>query len=400
MANNFRNRIIGFDTKPADQFQANPQNWRKHPKAQQAALNRILGSVGWVTGVIENVQTGNLIDGHERIWQALETNEDVPFLLVDLSPEEENLVLAAFDSISHMAQTDEDQLKSLITQINDWNPEFADLTSVLAAEMGVDLNPFDKPVGVPSSRKLPLDLYFTCGSIGKTALDEPTITNSVCCLAVRCGLKYGIQSTGSGGVCPCTPYITGHEIGFIDNDYFHYDHEMHLAAVAKWTPKYATVRDVMTQSQCHKDEIEYYPLEQILEWAEELSEHATNVIVIPKYDCIDQIPEKFVLGYSVPTSHGGTPLPPEMFRGRRVHLLGGSWKDQLAHMAVLQDDVVSADNNYILRISDYGQFITRDGKGGQVKDIDPTLIAPRWIALSISLAVMATDCQRLYLPEG
>ena len=92
----FTNRIIGYATKPADQFQANPLNYRKHPQRQRDAVNGSLRELGWIAAVVENVQTGNLIDGHERVWQALKNNEDVPYLQVDLTEAEEKLALAIF----------------------------------------------------------------------------------------------------------------------------------------------------------------------------------------------------------------------------------------------------------------------------------------------------------------
>ena len=81
-----KNNIVGFDIKPADQFLFNPQNFRKHPQAQRNAVRESLNELGWIDAVLENIQTGNLIDGHERVWQALQNNEDVPYLKVDLTP--------------------------------------------------------------------------------------------------------------------------------------------------------------------------------------------------------------------------------------------------------------------------------------------------------------------------
>lgn len=67
----FKNRIIGHGEKPASEFQFNPLNWRRHPESQEAAIRSILSSIGWVTGVVVNERTGNLIDGHGRIEAAL-----------------------------------------------------------------------------------------------------------------------------------------------------------------------------------------------------------------------------------------------------------------------------------------------------------------------------------------
>src|SRR5690348_9768810 len=66
-----RNRIVGQGTEAPDQLVANPLNWRIHPRAQQEALAGSLETVGWVQQVLVNQRTGNLVDGHARVEQAL-----------------------------------------------------------------------------------------------------------------------------------------------------------------------------------------------------------------------------------------------------------------------------------------------------------------------------------------
>jgi len=117
----------------------------------------------------------------------------------------------------------------------------------------------------------------------------------------------------------------------------------------------------MSEAQCADAGIEFYELAQILDWAEELREHAENVIIIPKYDCFDAIPDHFMLGYSVPTSYGGTPLPIEMFKGRRVHLLGGNPEMQIQYFKAIPDSVVSLDNNQMHLKASFGKTWTTSG---------------------------------------
>ena len=82
----YKNRIVGHGTKPASQFQAHPNNWRKHPQNQRSAVRGSLESLGWVAEVIENVTTGRLIDGHERVWNALQNGDaEVPYIQVELT---------------------------------------------------------------------------------------------------------------------------------------------------------------------------------------------------------------------------------------------------------------------------------------------------------------------------
>lgn len=117
-ANPFVNRIVGYGTKPADQFVPNDLNYRKHPQKQRDAVQASLRELGWIGVVVENKTTGNLIDGHERVWQALANNEDVPYITVELSEQEEKLALAVFDPLGAMAETDSEILDALLREVN------------------------------------------------------------------------------------------------------------------------------------------------------------------------------------------------------------------------------------------------------------------------------------------
>jgi hypothetical protein len=127
----WRNRIVGIGERPAGEFVANPYNWRIHPKAQRDALSGVLGEVGWVTGVIVNKTTGNTIDGHARVEEALKIGEDtpVPFIEVELTPEEEATILATFDPIGAMAAADKEQIDALLQEFNTSSQGLQDMIS-------------------------------------------------------------------------------------------------------------------------------------------------------------------------------------------------------------------------------------------------------------------------------
>ena len=226
-------------------------------------------------------------------------------------------------------------------------------------------------------------------------------SDTTCCVATKSGWSYGIQS----GSKPCSHADCGkkpyHKIIFIDNDWYNYDHHIHLESVKTHRPKYCTVLDILTDLQARKAKMKTHAsFEQIIDWAYELSEYAENVIVIPKYDCLDKIPDKFMLGYSVPSSHGGTPLPIEMFKGRRVHLLGGSWKKQLEYLMVLGDDCVSIDNNSVHKVASYGQWTDGDGAVHSLSELPIGLITnPLFCAVTLSFGHIASKVQQLHLSE-
>ena len=391
------------------------KNPRQITKDQFADLKRWLEELGDLSGIVHDLNSDEIIGGNQRarVFDILR-HEDAPIVITDKfdPPTRQGTVALgyihwrgerfAYRQVRWNARQceqgnivanraggawDWDRLANEweVDDLLDWG--FDEYDFRLAGwgdddgnHLSVDKN------AKPNPRILPLDVIYTLQG-----------ADASCCLAVRAGLKYGIQSA-KYTLCPyCLRSDENHRVVFIDNDYFDYNHDVHLKAIQELRPKYATVRDVMDKKQCAVDGIQWYSLEQILDWAEELNQYAENVIVIPKYDCLDRIPEKFILGYSIPTAHGGTPLSVSSFTGRRVHLLGGSWKAQLAHLAELGDDVVSLDNNYIqLQAIKFGQAVTPEGEGYQLKSIGlEQLVNPRYVALSISFGSIAAKVNEI-----
>jgi DNA modification methylase len=110
----WRNRIVGHGEELASQLLANPKNWRLHPTNQRAALEGVLKEVGWVQEVIVNRRTGFVVDGHLRAAMAISAGEKVPIVFVDLSEEEEALILATLDPLSAMAASDQKAFEGLV----------------------------------------------------------------------------------------------------------------------------------------------------------------------------------------------------------------------------------------------------------------------------------------------
>lgn len=135
----FKNRIISYGSKPASSFTANPQNFRDHPSKQLAGLRGLLSDLGWIGVVIENKTTGRLIDGHARIEEALKTGDpDVPFVLVDLTEDEERLALATFDPIGALAKQQKDSLRDLLTGLNGSSAELQKFLESLGDSVGLE----------------------------------------------------------------------------------------------------------------------------------------------------------------------------------------------------------------------------------------------------------------------
>ena len=115
----WRSRITGSGEEDPTQLLANPRNWRTHPGRQRDAIRGSLDTVGWVAQVMVNRTTGHVVDGHARVEEAISRGEPtVPVLYVELSPEEEALVLATLDPIGAMAEQSTERLAELLAEIS------------------------------------------------------------------------------------------------------------------------------------------------------------------------------------------------------------------------------------------------------------------------------------------
>lgn len=151
----WRNRIVGAGEEDPEQLLANPKNWRVHPRYQQDALQAVLDEVGWVDDVKVNRQTGTVVDGHLRVTLALRNDEpSIPVKYVDLSPEEEALVLATFDPLGTFAAADPDALNGALEDVSTTSAEIADILTKIAEDAGVIPQAEKGPAPQASIRRL------------------------------------------------------------------------------------------------------------------------------------------------------------------------------------------------------------------------------------------------------
>ena len=135
----WRNRICGSGEEDPGRLVANPRNWRLHPKAQQDALTGVLDEVGWVQEVIVNKVTGLIVDGHLRVALAAERGEPmVPVKYVELTPDEEALILATLDPLAGMAGTAGDALEALLADVSSRDRAVEGLLESLAKGAAVE----------------------------------------------------------------------------------------------------------------------------------------------------------------------------------------------------------------------------------------------------------------------
>ncbi len=131
------NKIISSGTIKLSDVLFNPKNWRVHPKYQKEELSKIVRRVGWVEPVIINKRTGNLVDGHLRCLIAETENEtEIPCIYIDVSEEDEDLLLATLDPITALVNADKEKLDELLKGFK--NDTFSDLMNSIAYEYKID----------------------------------------------------------------------------------------------------------------------------------------------------------------------------------------------------------------------------------------------------------------------
>lgn len=162
---NWRSRVVGFIEKPANQFTANALNFRRHPNIQRDAFRGLVSEIGFAGAVLENVTTGNLIDGHLRIEEALSVDDEqlIPCVQVELSEAEEKLLLATYDPLGAMATVDKEVLDSLLREVSTGDAAVQDMLSKLAEDNG--LIPKDNERDVSFTADESLDFTIKCEDI-------------------------------------------------------------------------------------------------------------------------------------------------------------------------------------------------------------------------------------------
>jgi hypothetical protein len=160
-------------------------------------------------------------------------------------------------------------------------------------------------------------------------------------IAISEGYYYGAQ-------LPCN--VAYKQVYFADQNWKNPNKTLYITEIKKYKPEMATVIDLEFSYQ--KDEV--------ISWAEEISPYVSIIIIIPKiHNIICELPreingKEIRLGYSVPTSHGGTEVQISEFTGWSVHLLGGSPGKQMELASYM--NVQSADGNMMMKMANRGLY--------------------------------------------
>ena len=137
-----RNRIVGHREMRAGDLVPDERNWRTHSDHQRTALTTAMTRIGDVDVVRVRPDPDNegkfiLIDGHLRA--DLDPDRMVRAIILDLNEEEALEMLATYDPIAGMADTDATSLSSLLGQIaqHDASEGFATLIEDVVDLTGV-----------------------------------------------------------------------------------------------------------------------------------------------------------------------------------------------------------------------------------------------------------------------
>ena len=128
---------------PANELRPNPRNWRKHPEKQLNAIRGVLAEVGFAGAEIARELddgTLELIDGHARAEVA--GSADVPVLVLDVDEAEANKILATFDPIGAMAESDAVKLDQVLRDVDTGSEAVQEMLAELATDADLYL---DKP---------------------------------------------------------------------------------------------------------------------------------------------------------------------------------------------------------------------------------------------------------------
>ncbi|MDO4570332.1 MAG: hypothetical protein Q4D38_08115 [Planctomycetia bacterium] len=124
----FKDRIKELRRVKTADLKPNEKNWRLHPEAQKNALRGVLEEVGYADALLAREdENGNLIllDGHLRA--EITPDQVVPVLVLDVSEEEGNLILATLDPLAAMAENDNQKFEDLFQNLETQSDAVRDL---------------------------------------------------------------------------------------------------------------------------------------------------------------------------------------------------------------------------------------------------------------------------------
>ncbi len=161
-----KDRIVELKRIKGSQLRPNPKNWRTHSKEQQDAIKGILAEVGFAGAcLVRQLEDGSymLIDGHART--EVSGDAELPCLVLDVTEQEADKILATYDPLGAMAGKDAEKLDELLKSFDMDNAAAQAMLDELARETGINPPDFE-PAGIEDQGKLDEKQKATCPNCG------------------------------------------------------------------------------------------------------------------------------------------------------------------------------------------------------------------------------------------
>jgi hypothetical protein len=154
MTSTIRDRIREFRRVPAHELLDHDGNPRRHPEAQRDALRGVLEQVGIAAALVAYRSERNggqltLVDGHLR---KQDYDLDWPTLILDVTDEEADLLLATHAPLAALAEYDKPRLDVLLQEVRAKSPAVVGMLKDLAKQTGAGPEEKNKAVALPPER--------------------------------------------------------------------------------------------------------------------------------------------------------------------------------------------------------------------------------------------------------
>lgn len=165
-----KDRIKELRRVKASELVPNPKNWRTHPTKQKDALKGVLSEIGYADALLaRELPDGSLmlLDGHLRAETTPE--QEVPVLVLDLTEEEGDKLLATLDPLAGLAGKDEGALEELLEAISTDNEALQSMLDDLSGKLPFDEEEIDGMFadGELSAKEKEESKIYTCPHCGK-----------------------------------------------------------------------------------------------------------------------------------------------------------------------------------------------------------------------------------------
>jgi len=151
----WQNRIVGHADVDPLTLKAHPKNFRTHANQQRRLMEAALDELGHVGEIVVNRNSRRILNGHLRVELAIgRAEEAVPVTWLDVSDEEELVILAFFDSIGEQAKIDADRLRANFQAITAQHDNLRTVMADWAASFQVTILPA-KPTQAPVPAVVP-----------------------------------------------------------------------------------------------------------------------------------------------------------------------------------------------------------------------------------------------------